>query len=153
MVIRKDVNELFIQAVQKDQIFDYLTGQNGYEIRLNEAYMPTDIISATFKIDEYLKNNPNFDKKKIIDAFFKMSSDSEWSWLIVYYSAYFERRNMQFLPLNELYENVKSNKVQLCKNNNWICFNFAPRYNNLWDVIVFENNRFINDGYRLPKLE
>ena len=82
MVIRKDINELFIQAVQKDQIFDYLTGQNGYEIRLNEAYMPTDIISATFKIDEYLKNNPNFDKERIIDAFYKMSSDSEWSWLI-----------------------------------------------------------------------
>lgn len=153
MFIRKDVNELFAQAVQKDQIFDYLTGQNGYEIRLNEAYMPTDIISATSKIDEYLNNNPKFDKNKIIEAFIKISLSPEWSWLIIYYSAYFEKRGINFLPVNELYNNVEKNKEYLKKDNGWICFNFTPRYNNLWDIIVNENNRFIEEGYKLPKLE
>ena len=153
MFARKDLDALFAKAVENNEMFDFLTGQNGYEIRLDVAYMPTDTISDTIKIEDFLSRNPDFDTKKLVDVFLRMSQEPEWAWLIVYYSVYFEKRGMNFLPLHDLYDNVKNNKTSLSKNNGWLCFNFKGVYDNLWDIIVFDNKRFIEDGYKLPKLE
>lgn len=150
--MRQDAKELFPRAIQKNEIFDFLTGQKDYEIRLNVAYMPTDTDAVTFNIKKYLENNPNFDKKKLIDVFIKLSKDPEWSWLIVFYAYDFAYDGMNFLPIDLLYSNLEKNKEFLKKNQGWICFNFGSKFDNLWDIIVYKNNCYRKKGYKFPLL-
>lgn len=132
---------LFQIAVKNDEIFKFLIGYKEYEIRFEIAYMPTNVSTASYLISLYLKDTPNFNIDKIINAFAELSKSKEWSWLIVYYVSCFLSEKMDFLPLDILYENLQNNKEYLLKNTGWICFNFRPTFNNIWDIIVRENNK------------
>ncbi|MWP50414.1 MULTISPECIES: hypothetical protein [Gilliamella] len=151
--MRKDVNELFAKAVQKNEIFDYLTGQNGYEIRLNEAYMPTDTITASFLIKKYLESNPSFNSHIINEQFLEIAKSSEWCWLILYYISAFKYNQLDFVEFSDYYKYIKINKDALEKNSGWICFNFGRKCPNLWEVVKYKNKTLIEEGYKLPKLE
>ena len=135
------MENLFQVAVKNDDILNFLIGYEDYEIRFNIAYMPTDVSAATRMIALSIKNNPDNYSIKIINAFIELSRSSEWSWLIVYYVPCFLKENLDFLPLETLYENLQNNKQYLLNNSGWLCFNFKPKYNNLWEIILNENNR------------
>lgn len=147
-----NIENPFEKAVKLNQITDFLLGQNGYEIRLDFVYMPTDTVTASSCIEKYIRENPNFDTEKVTKSFIEISQRKEWCWIIIFYLAPFIKRHLDFLPLLTLYKNIEMNKEYLKTDSGWIVFNEKPIRNNLWDVIVFHNNKMIEGGLKLPTL-
>lgn len=150
-MIRNDIDNLFRDAEKNKDIFEFLTGQGKYEIRTEYVYMPTDTDIATFLIKKHLLKEQNFDINLIINEMIKISNDEKWSWLIIYYIGSFKNNQLDFLPTQKLYENLKTTKNSLKNNDGWLCYNFKPELNNLWDIIVVENQR-LKEKYDLPEL-
>jgi hypothetical protein len=150
--MRNNDNMLFSKAVENDEIFDFLIGSKGYEVRISYVYMPTNTEICSYEIKKYIDFNPDFDTNKIVNAFMKISNNPEWAWIIIYYVSSFIENGLTFLPYDILYKNIEKNRDLLMKNNGWICFNFTPKYDNLWDIIKYENDRLLKKGYLLPFL-
>lgn len=144
-------SQLLRKAITDNELFCFLTGQNGYEIYFSSTYMPTDIEAVTFELAKYMKENPDFEEQ-IINTFIILSLHEEWCWLIIYYIRFFERQNMKFLPYDILYSNIRNHKNSLEKNSGWICFNNPPELNNLWADIKKQNQSLKASGLKVPNL-
>ena len=136
------------KAINQGEIMDFLIGKGDYEIRLYEANMPTDTISVSRTIKNYIMLNPNFDKNKFYRAFYKLSK-SEWAWLIVYYM---QDSELDFIPFINLFPNLREQKETLLARNEWICFNFGDKCTNLWSVVMYELKIMDGKGMKLPDL-
>ncbi|MFD2726304.1 hypothetical protein [Hyunsoonleella rubra] len=144
--------KLVEKAVKENELVNLLIGTNSYEIRTEYVYMPTDTDSVGFLLADYISKNPKFDYSLIIRAMLEISKNPEWSWLVIFYVSAFETNNLTFLPYEELYKNVQNCKKHLRNNDGWICFNFKPKYSNLWDIIKNENNNRLKPKYNVPEL-
>ena len=136
------------KAIAQNEIFDFLVGKGEYEIKLYEANMPTDTITVSRTIKNYIKLNPNFDKTEFYKAFYELSK-SEWSWLIVYYM---QDSELDFISFTNLLPNLREQKKSLSTRNEWICFNFGDDCPNLWSVVMYELNAMNGKGIKLPDL-
>jgi hypothetical protein len=117
------------QSIERKEVYEYMIGRNGYSYPNPYADMPTNPhdVFDSFKA-MYSQSKAISVWKTCLENVVRMSADTEYSWLSLYYMvAYmrFEARDKQDVPpsadyINMVVENIKMQKETLSASKRWV---------------------------------
>lgn len=127
------------EAIQKNELVEYLSGSPRYYEHCEEAYVPTDASKIVKEAGKMIISDEVF-KASFLKALIELSIDASRGWLSMLYILdlhYFSRHNkVQLLSaehVQEIVANISKNKLALEQNKQWLGANFE---NGIWGYIT-----------------